>query len=252
MRRLGLVLCLAAFVGCFRNPPVERDEWPVMGTVAAVQSKRAGVSARAHARYVARIDFGKVEELLNAHVEDSEISRLATLPDAEVLAACAAWTRPCYETAFALAKQTDGAFSPRWRGTNTLDLGGVAKGFAVDRAEKSVRNETRNGDFLLDLGGNLKAVRGDWSVGIKDGKSFTLKEGEACATSARYYRGAHIVDARTRKPVGDGVHSVTVVHPTSAMLADGLSTVLFILGREKGEAFLRERHPEARAIWIMD
>ncbi len=68
-----------------------------------------------------------------------------------MLATCAAWTRPCYETAFALAKQTDGAFSPRWRGTSTLDLGAVAKGFAVDLAEKSVRNETRDGDFLLDL-----------------------------------------------------------------------------------------------------
>ena len=221
-----------------------------MGTVAAVQSRGAGEGARAHARYVARIDFREVERLLNAHVADSEVSRLAGRSDAEVLATCAAWTRPCYETAFALAKQTDGAFSPRWRGTSTLDLGAVAKGFAVDRAEKSVRNETRDGDFLLDLGGNLKAVRGDWSVGIKDGKSFTLKEGEACATSARYYRGDHIVDARTRKPVGDGVHSVTVVHPSSAMLADGLSTVMFILGRERGGAFLKKHYPEARAVWI--
>jgi thiamine biosynthesis lipoprotein ApbE len=47
------------------------------------------------------------------------------------------------------------------------------------------------------------------------------------------------------------VLSVTVVHPTSAMLADGLSTVMFIFGREKGEAFLKSRHPEARAVWVM-
>ena len=105
-------------------------------------------------------------------------------------------------------------------------------------------------EMLIDLGGNLKAVKGDWTVGIKDGESFVLHEGEACATSARYYRGSHIKDGRTGADVTNGVYSVTVVHPKSAMLADGLSTTLFILGREKGEAFLKKHYPEARAVWI--
>ena len=48
----------------------------------------------------------------------------------------------------------------------------------------------------------------------------------------------------------NAVHSVTVVHPSSAMLADGLSTVMFIFGREKGEAFLKKHYPEAKAVWI--
>ena len=50
--------------------------------------------------------------------------------------------------------------------------------------------------------------------------------------------------------VTNGVYSVTVIHPKSAMLADGLSTTLFILGREKGEEFLKNHYPEARAVWI--
>ena len=58
-------------------------------------------------------------------------------------------------------------------------------------------------------------------------------------------------DGRTGPAVSNDVFSVTVVHPTSAMLADGLSTILFILGREKGEAFLRTHHPEAYAVWQM-
>ena len=36
------------------------------------------------------------------------------------------------------------------------------------------------------------------------------------------------------------------------MLADGLSTVMFILGRDKGEAFLKSRYPDAKAIWTMN
>ena len=105
---------------------------------------------------------------------------------------------------------------------------------------------------LLDLGGNLKAVSGDWRVGVFGGKGemFTLREGEAAATSGEYFRGRHIHDGRTGGEAAAKVYSVTVIHPSSAMMADALSTTLFILGREKGEAFLRARHPEARAIWI--
>ena len=35
------------------------------------------------------------------------------------------------------------------------------------------------------------------------------------------------------------------------MIADGLSTTLFILGREAGERFLKEHYPDARVFWIM-
>ena len=71
----------------------------------------------------------------------------------------------------------------------------------------------------------------------------------ACATSAEYYRGKHIYDGRTGQAVSNGVTSVTVVHPTSAMLADGLSTTLFVFGKEEGERFLKANFPEARAYW---
>ena len=52
--------------------------------------------------------------------------------------------------------------------------------------------------------------------------------------------------------VTNAVYSVTVIHPSSAMIADGLSTVLFVLGREKGEAFLKKHYPEAEAVWIQE
>ena len=57
------------------------------------------------------------------------------------------------------------------------------------------------------------------------------------------------MDPRTAMPV-TGMASVTVVAPT-AMLADGLSTALFVLGVERGMKLLRD-YPGCEAAWIPD
>ena len=205
--------------------------------------------------------FTGVETLLNAHNPESELNRIASLPDGEVLKSCNEKMRPCYEAAFALQKASGGAFNPRWRGPRTLDLGAIAKGFAVDAAVGEVKAPGGIA-ALVDLGGNVKAAKGSWRTGVKDpsGSGFAatveLEEGEALATSAKYFRGEHICDGRTGSPVDNGVASVTVLC-RSAMLADGLSTVLFILGPDDGRKFL-ERHladfsggQAAEVLWIM-
>ncbi len=230
--------CVVA--GCNR-PKIERVEWPVMSTVAAVQF-RGGPVDRDVVEAV-RAAFEKTNAEFNAFDAQSAIRRTGK---------CTAFGRSCWDFAFKLRDETDGAFDPRWKGGDKLDFGAVAKGFAVDVAAESVRTNSspKQCDLLIDLGGNLKAVKGDWTVGVKDGEAFVLHEGEACATSARYYRGSHIKDARTGRDATNAFHSVTIVHPSSAMVADGLSTALFILGREKGEEFLKRHYSEARAVWI--
>ena len=251
MLRAALAAVLL-FAGCPRAG-VDRAEWTVMGTLAAVQARGADAAPLADP---VRAVFAEVESLLSAHDPKSELSRLAPLGDAEVLARCAAFARPCYEAAFRLRDETGGVFNPRWRGKGTMDLGAIAKGFAVDLAAERIGRD--GPDALIDLGGNLKAVRGDWRVGVRSsaggnpGDAFTLREGEACATSAEYYRGSHIRDGRTGEAAKSGVQCVTVVHPSSAMLADALSTVMFLLGRERGASFLSEHYPEARAIWYTE
>ncbi len=252
-----------AFAGCGPAAPVERVEWPVMGTVAAVQTRGPDAQASAAAvRRVVQADFRAIESLLNAHDPDAEIRRLARLPDAAVEAQCDAATRLCYAAAFRLMRATDGAFNPRWRGPGTLDLGAIAKGFAVDRASDAAER-AGTAEALVDLGGNLKAVRGDWKVGVRDPDGggvaavVTLRAGEALATSAAYFRGRHIFDGRTARPVSNDVASVTV-RCASAMWADGLSTTLFVLGPDDGRRFLRERLPQlaqpafrVSALWIL-
>ena len=249
MPRAFLTLALAAFSlsGCSRGK-VERIEWPVMGTVAAVQTKGATQEETAEVVRVVKDEFARVEKLLNAHDPDSELSRLAPLPEAEILKRCDKDVRECYEMAFDLMRKSGGAFNPRWRGTNTFDLGAIAKGFAVDLA--AARVPKGDYDVLLDLGGNLRAVRGDWSVGIAGSdESFELEENQSCATSAEYYRGKHIYDGRTGLAVSNDVSSVTVV-TTEAMYADLFSTTAFIFGPEESKPYLNGWHIYS-AVWIL-
>ena len=236
--RILQVLLIVIFAGCGK-PKDERVEWPVMGTIAAVQFRGGPVDQDVVESVHAA--FEKVNAEFNAFDAQSAIRRTGK---------CTAFGQSCWDFAFRLTEQTGGAFDPRWQGKDKLDFGAVAKGFAVDVAAERVRALALSADVLIDLGGNLKAVKGDWSIGIKGGGSFVLREGETCATSARYYRGNHIKDGRTGADVTNGVYSVTVIHPSNAMIADGLSTVLFIFGREKGEAFLKKHYLEARAVWI--
>ena len=245
-----------------------------MGTIAAVQVRSTSIFFHAAATSVVRqITFDR-EHALNAHDPDSELSRLAPLEEEEILSQCGKSpmlytrdVRPCYEAAFKLMHESDGAFNPRWRGPKTLDLGAIAKGFAVDVAAKDCYAD--HADALIDIGGNIKAVRGEggshkpWRTGVMDpnGGGFAavveLREGEALATSATYYRGSHIYDGRTGLAVSNGVASVTVLC-SSAMWADGLSTTLFVLGPEEGKKFLDEKlkllvgDMAVSALWIMD
>ena len=143
-----------------------------------------------------------------------------------------------------------------------MDLGAVAKGFAVDRAWEALGGKI---DLLLDLGGNLRAFGGNWRTGVRNpfeqdklAAAFDLRPGEAVATSGNYerfverdgVRYSHILDARTGKPT-TGIAGVTVV-AASAMLADGLSTTLFVLGPEAGMEFLERHYPGTAALWIPD
>ena len=132
-----------------------------------------------------------------------------------------------------------------------LDLGGIAKGYAVDRAVETLRAKGANAG-VVNLGGNLRCFgrRGDgraWEVAVLDpfgageGKTLlSLEVGEAAVcTSAHYHRYviidgkrySHIIDPVTGWPADVAVASATVVAPT-CMQADGWATTLCVLGVE--------------------
>ena len=128
-----------------------------------------------------------------------------------------------------------------------IDLGGIAKGYAVDKAIEVLK---KNGikQALVNAGGDLyalgKASQGEkWQIGIQhprqEGKILTIikVKDEAVATSGDYQRYfmlkgkrfAHIVNPMTGWTVQDVPMSVTIIAPDAAS-ADALATGVFVLG----------------------
>lgn len=132
-----------------------------------------------------------------------------------------------------------------------IDLGGIAKGYAMDQAKLIL---TRHGirHAWMSLGGDsiVMGARGDrpWQIGIRHPRdenavALTLPLSDvAVSTSGDYERYFlrdgehihHILNPGTGRPAGELV-SVTIIAPNSTM-ADALSTSLFVMGVEAGLA----------------
>lgn len=150
-----------------------------------------------------------------------------------------------------------------------LDVGAIAKGWATEQVAQEIQKKGWN-HYILNIGGNVRTLGGrdeqatPWRVAVqnpnhKDPQTF-LKvlalKGQSMVTSGSYERfvevnGAtysHIIDPGTLYPA-TRYTSLTVLAPDSA-LGDLLSTTLFILNLEDGQAFLKQ-FPGAEALWVL-
>ena len=138
-----------------------------------------------------------------------------------------------------------------------MDLGAIAKGYAGERAADLLR-ERGVTSALLNMGGNVQTVGAKtdgspWRIGIQDpngdhGAYLGVLQliDQAAITSGGYERffeqdGVtywHIMDPHTGAPARSGLTSVTIVGDKGG-LCDGLSTSLFVLGREKAMDYWR-------------
>jgi thiamine biosynthesis lipoprotein len=138
------------------------------------------------------------------------------------------------------------------RADATLDLCGIAKGWALDRAT-ALLSEAGIGAALFDLGGELAALGAhpsgrDWQVAVEHPLAggaapavLRLPAGRAVATSGmqnKHYRlggrvYSHIIDPNARGPVIGSLRSVTVLSE-DATNADGWATALFAAGERRG------------------
>ncbi|MHB8848491.1 MAG: FAD:protein FMN transferase [Burkholderiales bacterium] len=168
----------------------------------------------------------------------------ARLPDPEAIAALVAANPQMRD--IVIAGNRAYSTNPAVR----LDLGGYAKGYALDVAAAYLRSQgIRNA--LINIGGNIMALgqHGDrpWRVGIQHPRkpgpiaTLDLRDGEAIGTSGDYQRFfelngkryCHIIDPRTGWPA-QGVEAVTVLIPPgnhAGTLSDVASKPLFIAGR---------------------
>ncbi|MBR0566934.1 FAD:protein FMN transferase [Azoarcus sp. L1K30] len=128
-----------------------------------------------------------------------------------------------------------------------LDLGGYAKGYALDRAASLLRARGIS-NALINIGGNVMALgrKGDqpWRIGIQHPRApapiatMPLYDGEAIGTSGDYQRYfeldgvryAHLLDPRTGQPA-HGTQSLTVLvtpRPDAGTLSDAASKPAYL------------------------
>lgn len=250
---------------------MQRRVFQAMGTdVELLLDAPAGERAtRALER--AREEFERLEQLLSRFRADSELSRLnrdgriegashdlarvvelaleareatgglfdPTVHDAVVAAgydrpfaslpldaAAAGW----YDVRCGGAVRVDGLTIELTPGTR-LDLGGIGKGYAVDRAAELLAVA---GPCLVNAGGDLAVRGGAWPVGVCEGLTLELTRG-AIATSGRDRRRwrrsgvemHHLIDPSTGRPAEGGLVRVTVV-AGSAVEAEVLAKAAFL------------------------
>jgi len=149
-----------------------------------------------------------------------------------------------------------------------IDLGGIAKGYMVDRAAIKLK-EAGIDSALISAGGDMYCLGRPslkdrhWRVGIKNPEeikgvvdSQDLMN-EAIATSGSYeqffeYKGerySHLIDPRTGYPVNNNAVSVSVISK-NCTTADSLATAFFILGKEGVNKFLSKNLSTMRVIML--
>lgn len=140
--------------------------------------------------------------------------------------------------------------------SHKIDLGGIAKGFAADKAVEIYRDNGIKSAFI-NIGGNVlvlgnKPDGSSWNIGIQNpleprgecigAVAVTDKTVVTSGNYVRYFiknniRYHHILDPRTGYPAESGIMSVTII-AESSIDADALSTAAFILGLEEGMKFI--------------
>lgn len=140
----------------------------------------------------------------------------------------------------------------------SLDLGGIAKGYAADEVRR-ILEENGVKEATINLGGTVTVLGSARQVGIQhpDFETGTPMgivrlSGQASVTSGLYEnfficngrRYHHLLDPKTGYPSDSGLKSVTLIG-SSAMELDALSTALFVLGAEKSRTLIDQFHLEA-------
>lgn len=221
----------------------------LMGTVCEIS---ADVPADA-----AFAECARIESMISTWRDDSELSRVnrGATPSPE-LASLLAITEQ-------YKRDTDGAFDPHIRALlnkwgiregsgDGYEEGGFAKGYAIDRMLDLLRERGAT-HALINFGGQIGTLA-LVDVTIADPRhrdhpivALTLTQ-RSLSTSSTSEKPNHIIDPRSGRPV-PARGSVSVIHD-SALIADILSTALYVMGREQGLAWARAHR--VTAIFIDD
>lgn len=153
-----------------------------------------------------------------------------------------------------------------------IDLGGIAKGYTSDRLMQIFQKNNLTGG-VVSLGGNVQAYGtkedgSEWKIAIENPPTSSLSgdylgvlqtSGKAVITSGGYERYFekkgktyhHILDPSTGYPADSGVISSTIVSD-SGVLADGLSTSLFVMGKDKAVEYWKKRSGDFDFVLLLE
>jgi len=233
---------------------------------AAAYARQAGAAALA--------ELDRIEARLSRYVEASDISRINVLARGQETVVQLD-TFECLRIALDVQRETGGAFDvayasrgdrpagPRFelnadthavrvRGDGVrLDLGGIGKGFALDRMAAILADWEIPAALLAASTSTLLAVGSPpgeegWPIAFgpeKEPHRLHLKD-RAFSGSGTAVKGAPIVDPRTGRPV-TGRFRAWAGAPTAA-LADALSTACMVMTESEIRDYCR-RHPEVEA-----
>ena len=225
-----------------------RDDSEVRRLKGASAMQRIGLSPETlevlrTARHFAEVTGGAFDAtaapLFRLWKRCAELDRLPTQDELATARAASRWS------AFTLFK--DGAVKAN--SPAEVDLGGIAKGYAIDRAVETMKAAGCVGG-LVDVGGDIRCFGTKpggypWRIAVRapSGPQYAgvlELESAAVCTSGDYLRFvvikskrySHIIDPRSGMPV-DTTPSATVIAP-DATTADALATAISVLGPKEG------------------
>ena len=211
--------------------------------VAAMLKDAAQLSAQSDGLFNPSI--GGLVKLWGFHADEFK----AVLPDEKQVAKLVAAKPQMSDLIFSPAVDGKGEVVASRNKTVFLDLGGYAKGVALDRASELLGQQGVH-NALINIGGNVLAMgqHGDraWRIGVQHPRkpgpiaTMELHDGEAIGTSGDYQRYfevagkryCHLIDPRSGQPA-QGVQAVTILThgPRAGTRSDAPSKPLFIAGK---------------------
>lgn len=212
----------------------------------------------------------RMENELSRFIENSDISRINSLAPGESVRV-SRWTMECLQSARRAYRETAGAFdialgsgleslqlalresTVRATGNNVrLDLGGIGKGYAVDRMAEVLGEWDIHRALIHGGGSSVLAL--DAPEGL-DGWPLTLGPCGAVAAERRVFsasgirKGDHILDPRTGQPIRNR-EAVWVSAPSDGAMAEAFSTAFMILPMPEIQAICA-RNPGMEA-WLQE
>lgn len=220
-----------------------RESRPAMGTVVGVTIRSADPERARESAETAYATIDLWEARLSEWRPDSLVSRVNDTggpvpfpPEA----------MPLFVAAERMRLLSDGAFDVAWQGGRLIlgpnelrveppgakiGLGGILKGFLVDRAVDALL-ERGERDFLVDAAGDVAARGGaaagerGWRVELPALDRVVVLQDAALSSSGEDFQPGHLVDPRTGQPATCS-RAVTVVAP-EGVIADGLATAIYV------------------------